>query len=368
MTKITDHLFKNNSMKNIILLSLLMFFYCSSTAAPFKGEKCILKTEFIYQPSDVVFPGCHASTIIETGNGLLAAWFGGTAERNPDVGIWINSFADGKWTKPVEVANGIQHKTKRYPCWNPVLYNSNGKILLFYKAGPSPSEWWGEMISSDDQGKTWSRHYRLPEDIYGPIKNKPVLLKTGELLCPSSTENDGWRVHMEFTSDNGLTWERTAALNDKSQAVIQPTILIHPGNMLQLLCRSKSSYILSSWSADNGRTWSAFESSGIPNPNSGIDAVTLKDGRHLLVYNHITKGRNVLNVALSADGKEWKAAVLLENESQGSEFSYPAVIQTSDGLVHITYTWNRKQIKHVVLDPKKIEVKAFLNGQWPDEG
>jgi len=355
-------------MKKIILSALFIIVNGLIIGSnPFKGEKCIIKSEFIYQPGDVVFPSCHASTIIENGKGLMAAWFGGTAEKNPDVGIWISHFANGKWTKPVEVVNGIQHKTKRYPCWNPVLYNNGKKILLFYKVGPSPSTWWGELITSSDKGKTWSIPYRLPEDIYGPVKNKPVLLENGELLCPSSTEDDGWRVHMEFTSDNGLTWERTSALNNKNKGVIQPTILVYPGGKIQMLCRSTVSEILTSWSEDNGRTWSELTSAGLPNPNSGIDAVTLKDGRHIVVYNHLLKGRNMLNVAVSEDGKEWKAAALLENDIKGTEFSYPAVIQTSDGLIHITYTWNRKQIKHVVIDPEKIISRSFLNGEWPEE-
>lgn len=355
-------------MKKLLLCFLLIIIKVTMIASvPYKGEKCIVKSEFIYQPGDVPFPSCHASTIIENRRGLLAAWFGGTAEKNPDVGIWISHFSGGKWDKPVEVVNGIQHKTKRYPCWNPVLYNSGKEMLLFYKVGPSPSAWWGEMVSSADKGKTWSRPYRLPEDIYGPVKNKPVLLKNGELLCPSSTENEGWRVHMEFTSDNGLTWSRTPALNDKKTGVIQPAVLSYPGGKIQMLCRSTTSYILSSWSEDNGRTWSELSSTGLLNPNSGIDAVTLKDGRQVVVYNHIIKGRNILNVAVSQDGNDWKAAALLENDVKGTEYSYPAVIQAKNGLIHITYTWNRKQIKHVVIDPEKIVLRPLLNGEWPME-
>ena len=355
-------------MKNLFCLSVFIAFnFIQMLNAQYKGDECIVRSEYIYKAEDVPFPSCHASTIIQDGRGLMAAWFGGTAEKNPDVGIWVSRYLKGTWTRPVEVANGIQHKDKRYPCWNPVLFNTGKNILLFYKVGPSPSSWWGEMKSSDDSGITWSRSFRLPEDIIGPVKNKPVLLGNGVLLCPSSTENEGWRLHMEFTSDNGQTWERTPALNERTTGAIQPTILVHPGGKLQLLCRSTVSKILTSWSEDHGHTWSRLEPVNLPNPNSGIDAVTLSDGRHLLVYNHLVKGRNMLNVSISDDGVTWKAGVLLENDQKGSEYSYPAVIQTNDGSVHITYTWNRKLIKHVIINPSKIVTKPFTGNDWPSE-
>jgi len=352
--------------KTIILTILFIFNLIQIISGQYTGNSCIVKSEFIYQPADVPFPSCHASTIIQNGKGLMAAWFGGTAERDPDVGIWISCYSKGNWSKPEEIANGIQHRDKRYPCWNPVLFNSGKKILLFYKVGLSPSGWWGEMKTTDDSGRTWSRSFRLPEDITGPVKNKPVLLDNGILLCPSSTENEGWRLHMEFTADYGNTWERTSALNEKKTGAIQPAVLIHPGGNLQLLCRSTISGILTSWSEDDGHSWSELVPSTLPNPNSGIDAVSLKDGRFLVVYNHLAKGRNMLNVTISGDGVAWEAAVLLENDQKGTEFSYPAVIQTEDGMVHITYTWNRKQIKHVVIDPEKIVTKPFPDREWPE--
>ncbi|HBE41991.1 MAG TPA: sialidase [Bacteroidales bacterium] len=354
-------------MKKIVTTLFYIICVIQITTGQYSGAGCIIKSEFIYQPADVPFPSCHASTIIGNGKGLMAAWFGGTAERNPDVGIWVSRYEKGKWSIPVEVADGVQHKEKRYPCWNPVLFNTGNEILLFYKVGPSPSTWWGELITSSNKGKKWSVPRRLPEDIFGPIKNKPVLISGGELLCPSSTEDEGWRLHMEFTSDNGLTWERTSALNERTTGAIQPTILIHPYGKLQLLCRSTVSKILTAWSEDNGRNWSKLEPINLPNNNSGIDAVTLKDGRHIMIYNHLTKGRNMIQAAISDDGINWRAAVLLENDRPGTEFSYPAVIQTSDGLVHITYTWNRKQIKHVVLDPGRIIEKPFTGDEWPSE-
>lgn len=352
-------------MKNIIALLILII--CDNilfAQGLFKGDKCIVRSEFIYQPEDVGFPSCHASTIIQTTDGLLAAWFGGTAERNPDVGIWISRFTGDRWSLPEEAANGLRDG-KRYPCWNPVLFNSGDEILLFYKVGPSPSTWWGELITSTDNGISWSASHKLPDDIIGPVKNKPVLLKNGTLLCPSSSENDGWRIHMEMTTDYGITWERTRALNEKSIGVIQPTVLIHPAGKIQVLCRSRQLRIMTSYSETDGREWSELTPINLPNPNSGIDAVTLEDGRHILVYNHIKEGRNILNVAVSGDGENWEPAVLLENDVKGSEYSYPAVIQSKDRLIHITYTWNRKLIKHVIIDPEKIETRSFTSGEWP---
>jgi predicted neuraminidase len=322
-----------------------------------------LKSEFIYETAP--FPSCHASTLVETMGHIVAAWFGGKGEGNSDVGIWLSHLESSRWSAPVEVANGIQHKAKRYPCWNPALFQPrNGPLLLFYKVGPTPSKWWGMLMTSIDGGKTWSQPCRLPEDVLGPIKDKPIQLPNGDLLCGSSTEHDGWKVHMEWTRDLGRTWELSAPLGDVSQfGVIQPTILIHPDDTLQVLCRSRQARIVESWSHDNGKTWNPMSATPLPNPNSGIDAVTLRNGSHLLVYNHTTRSRSPLNIAVSRDGKIWQAALVLEN--QPGEYSYPAVIQTADGLVHSTYTWHRKRIRHVVIDPAQLALKDFAGADWP---
>jgi len=362
-------------MKRLLLIiTILLPASLLFSSVPYKGDAAVIRTEFIFMQNDVPFPSCHASTIIETDDGLMAAWFGGTAEKNPDVGIWVSKFKNGKWSVPVEVVNGIQHKDKRYPCWNPVLYKNHGQIFLFYKVGPSPREWWGEVITSADNGKSWTCRHRLPEDIYGPIKNKPVMLKNGSLLCPSSTEHDGWRVHIEITKDMGNSWERTPPLNEKNTGAIQPTLLTYSNGSVQMLCRSTECQILSSWSEDGGITWSVLAPAGLPNPNSGIDAVDLQDGRKLLVYNHIAcrpgqkgGGRNIINAAVSRDGRNWEAAILLENDPSTAEYSYPAVIQSKDGLVHITYTWKRMLIKHVIVDPGRIVSKPFAGGNWPQD-
>jgi predicted neuraminidase len=281
--------------------------------------------------------------------------------------IWTARYDGSKWSAPVQVADGIQPDGKtRYPCWNPVLFQPvRGPLLLFFKVGPSPEGWWGMLMTSTDAGRTWSPPRRLPEGQVGPVRNKPVLLPDGALLCGSSTEDRGWRVHMERTPDLGATWERTPALNDGRELdLIQPTILRWPSGRTQMLCRSKQDRVFESWMGSSWTAWSPFASTTLPNPNSAIDAVMLKDGRALLVYNHTSQGRSPLNVAASRDGRHWQAAVVLENEP--GEYSYPAVIQTRDGRVHLTYTWKRQRIKHVVLDPAKLKPRDLIDGHWPD--
>jgi len=267
----------------------------------------------------------------------------------------------------VQVADGIQPDGKtRFPCWNPVLFQpTRGPLLLFFKVGPSPEAWWGMLMASTDAGRTWSQPRRLPDGQVGPVRNKPVLLPDGAVLCGSSTEDRGWRVHMERTPDLGVTWERTPPLNDgRELGLIQPTILRWPSGRTQMLCRSKQEQVFESWMEADWKTWSPFAPTALPNPNSAIDAVMLKDGCALLVYNHTSRGRSPLNVAVSRDGRHWQGAAVLENEP--GEYSYPAVVQARDGRVHVTYTWKRQRIKHVVLDPAKLRPRDLTEGRWPE--
>jgi predicted neuraminidase len=360
-------------MKRIgTLLILMLVFHAGILTAQDKPlKKGILIDEFIVE--NPPFPESHAATIAETKNGFVAAWFGGTKERNPDVGIWVSRLENSKWTPPVEVANGKLEDGTRFACWNPVLYQvPGGNLLLFYKVGPKVSAWKGFMITSPDAGVTWSKPTALPEGFLGPVKNKPVLLRTGELLCASSMEGDGWKVHFEVTPDEGKTWKKIGPINDgKTINAIQPSVLFHNDGKLQILCRSKNRSIVESWSTDNGKTWSPLAPTALPNNNSGTDAVTLADGRQLLVYNHVKtpegekKGaRTPLNVAVSRDGKKWFAALVLE-DSPISQYSYPSVIQSADGFVHIVYTWRRERVKYVKIDPAQLEMREIKDEVWP---
>ncbi len=317
---------------------------------------------------------------------MVAAWFGGSMESADDVEIYLSHHVGGKWSEPVSVANGIQYEGKRYACWNPVLFRmpEGGPLVLFYKVGASPSSWWGEYKLSYDGGYTWSDAVRLPEGILGPIKNKPFMTSDGRLICPSSTEespNGGWHVHFEVTNDICRSWAKSENVEDPDNVnAIQPCILDHGDGILQSLARSLKGEIVTSWSCDNGRNWGTFAPLGLPNPNSGIDAVTLKNGLHVLVYNNAEKpagkwsgNRNPMNLAVSVDGTKWYDVVELDrlDKDDKSELSYPAVVQGDDGLIHITYTYRRERITHVVVDPEDIlakhpEIAAQLSSRKPE--
>lgn len=359
---------KSSEKINFNLLILFVVFFATLSLNYVHGqEAALISNKYILD--NPPFIECHASTIETTqSGGLIASWFGGSKEGNKDVEIWISHYRDDKWSYPKSVANGIQHEGKRYPCWNPVLFQvPNGPLMLFYKVGPTPSTWWGMLKKSHDGGLTWTKGVRLPEDILGPIKNKPFLTTDGRLICSSSTEvnpNEGWKIHFEITPDFGESWYISPSISDSELFnAIQPSILsFKGGNVLQAIARSKDAGVVASWSFDKGRSWEPLTKVGLPNPNSGTDAVTLKNGLQVLIYNHSEKPkgkwsgeRSPLNVAISTDGITWYNVLELENEK--GEYSYPAVVEGNDGKVHISYTWNRRNIKHAIVDSRILLAK-----------
>ncbi len=329
-------------------------------------HSAIIAQEFVYELEDALTPECHASTVEISNGTVIASWFGGTKEKNRDVGIWVSRKMEGTWSTPTEVVNGVQKDGTRYPCWNPVLFKpKNQPLHLFYKVGPSPQEWWGMVMTSDDEGKTWSEPAKLPEGILGPIKNQPIQLEDDIILSPSSSETKKgiWTIHLETSTDSGKSWTKTDPLNDPEEfGAIQPVIFDYGKGRFRLLSRTKNGVIGQNRSDDGGKTWSKMTATSLPNPNSGIGGVTLKDGRQLLIYNPTEKDwgdRVPLSIAISSDGKNWKRVLDLEplrdtTDKEGEEYSYPTVIQAPDGIVHLVYTWNRKTVKYVTLDPEEL--------------
>jgi predicted neuraminidase len=270
------------------------------------------------------------------------------------VKIWAASFDGKAWSPPAVVA-----EEPGFPCWNPVLFRSRaGTLFLFYKAGPSPERWSGFLRRSGDGGKTWAAAELLPAGLLGPIKNKPIEPTPGVILAGTSVESHrAWCAWVERSADDGKSWRRFGpiAVPGKPHGLIQPTLLAAGEKRVLALCRSRGiGLICQAESADGGETWGDARPTELPNPDSGIDAVRAADGTFFLVYNHTRSGRTPLNLARSADGgKTWKAAATLED--QEGEFSYPAIIQAADSRLHVTYTWNRRHIKHLSFEPDKLK-------------
>lgn len=311
-----------------------------------------LLATFIADPMPT--PSCHASTIVETDPGrFMAAWFGGTAEGRPDVAIWASRRENGRWSAPYELV-----REPEIACYNPVLFAArDGLLWLYYKFGPSPSQWTAGRMSSRDRGGTWSPAEHLPAGLYGPIRAKPLVLEDGTIVSGTSVESYGsWACWIERSTDHGRTWTRHGPISvprppgaKGTHGIIQPVVVPMGGQRLRFFARSTGTIgrICVADSSDLGRTWTQARPTDLPNPNSAIDAVRLKDGRYVLVYNHTTRGRSPLNLAVSRDAGGWTPVRALETEP--GEFSYPAMIQASDGSLHVTYTWNRKKIKYVVI-------------------
>ncbi|HRZ98841.1 MAG TPA: exo-alpha-sialidase, partial [Paludibacter sp.] len=344
-------------------------------------QKGIVTNEFLYEKAD--FPQCHSATIVETTNGdLVSAFFGGTREGAPDVCIYTCRKDKGSntWTEPALAADGILSATERKACYNPVLYQQPaGPLYLFYKIGKNVADWKGFLKMSNDGGRSWSKAFPLPEGYLGPIKNKIVDVD-GKSIAPSSRETGGWKVYLEIAEDGGrrthivgpLTADSAVMTQNmlpngnqkedtesggksiqKTIQAIQPSILVHKDGRLQILCRTRNGRIATAWSSDKGETWTPLSLTNLPNNNSGTDAVTLQDGRHVLIYNAVAtppgapKGvRTPLNIAVSDDGVNWKMVMTLE-DSPVSQYSYPGIIQGKDGRIHAVYTWRRQRVKYV---------------------
>ena len=309
------------------------------------------RSDFVFM-DDRPFQQCHASTLVESGDGaLLCAWFGGEKEKANDVAIWLARFKNGMWSMPVKVAkvNDTAH-------WNPVLFRDPKKgTYLFFKVGREIPLWETNWIQTKDDGHTWSEPAELvahDQGGRGPVRCKPIILHDGTWLAGSSTEYKGWKAFADRSQDAGRTWVRSDDWQiDKSviagDGVIQPTLWESSPGHVHAFVRTTAGFIGRVDSADGGRTWSPVQKTDLPNNNSGIDVLQLADNRLVMIYNPVGKnwgGRSPLNLAISSDnGKTWTDFAALENEPE-MEFSYPAIVATKGGIA-VSYTWKRQRVR-----------------------
>lgn len=340
---------------------------------------------FIFPPlsSGHALPGTqpdnHASTVVELNNGdILAAWFAGTHEGKPDVAIYGARLHNGTWSAPFELARAADT-----PCWNPVLFHSSDdRLWLYYKYGSHPSTWMGARKWSRDEGRTWSAEEHLPAGILGPIKDKPLVLGNGVIVSGSSVEGHGWAAWIERSEDDGKTWSKSGPITipetddtptaaqiaavhaqfpsaiypprDKTVGIIQPSVVSLGGQHLRFYARSQTRVgrIAIADSTDNGKTWTQARYIDLPNPNSGIDAVRLRDGRIVLIFNNSYNQRTPLNLAVSRDSEHFTIFKTLEDAP--GQYSYPAIVQAANGDLLMTYSWKRQTIKFVRLPLKDV--------------
>jgi predicted neuraminidase len=320
--------------------------------------------EFIFD-EDREFQSAHASTVLQlSGGDILAAWFGGSWEGNPDVAIWMARRTAAGWQKPFVVA-----ATWNVPLWNPTLFRRpDGRVLLFYKEGKTIPQWRTMVKYSDDNGQTFSEaRQMLSGDSLdrGPAKNKCILLSNGNIAAPGSTEpaeGELWDSFVDISKDGGETWHLGPFIPVRridhhaanqvyhpkqcwGRGLIQPTLWESQPGHIHALMRSSSAAIFRSDSVDGGATWSCAYNTGLPNNNSGIDVVKLSGGALVLVSNPVARDwgpRTPLIISCSDDnGQTWQKICTLE-DTQG-EYSYPAVVSSGDEI-YVTYTWHRERI------------------------
>lgn len=358
-------------MKHLPALALISLF-ASSLHAEHDRSRAVIEEHRIPHGPLPQKHECHASTITEAADGtLIAAWFAGTKENAPDVKIWASRKVPGakEWAEPAVVDDGTRDG-REYSTWNPVLFTDpkTGTIFLWYKItgeGPEhgPRNWWGAVKTSSDAGRTWSGRVWLPRvdtaahpvfapygaHATGPVKNRPLILPDGSLLCGSSTETKpGWRVHFEIYQAGDWTGEKQGVkiIGPIEGEGIQPSFITLSPDLQRLKAFTRDDGITAS--GDGGLTWSPTGRSPVKT-SKGFHAVTTRSGWHFLAFNQ-TASRHPLELARSRDGEHWETILPSLRADGNKGMDYPTVIQTRDGRLHIVHTFGRAFINHLVLD------------------
>lgn len=319
----------------IITLSVFLFVSCSGYNSK-KWKEGIVDENYVC--SSPVTPENSEPSIISTGERIIVVWSGGTDKMYPDASIWLSKLEEGVWSSPVKIAGGAVDDSLKFPCSHPVLYKISGhSIGLFYKVMKNESQWEVYFKLSNDDGDTWSESVCLPE---------------GVDINPA--------IGMPLKSFSGIKY-----FTNKS------VVLKYKNSYMRLLSAKGAEKIRYCISDGGTKTWTCDDTTNLPCGNTPISAISLEDGRQLLVYNHVLAGDgkghgcfSPLNISLSVDGRKWFASLVLEDNISG-KYYMPSAIQTSDGFVHIVYSWHDEKIKYVKIDPSRLKMVEMKDGLWP---
>jgi predicted neuraminidase len=317
---------------------------------------------------------CHTSNIIELdSNSYLAVWKGGPGiglsniDIKQNVGIWAAKRENNIWGRPFQIVSSYETV-----CWNPILLKLNdNELILFYRMGFTPRRSASFIKRSFDNGISWSEAEILPAGIYGPTLARPLLTKDGKIIAGSSisvgetsSKSDSSQATacwVEISDDRGQNWEKYGPIQipDRHFGPIEPVLFYTKENNLAMICRDRANkvgklgYVHRAISYDDGKHWTSFEKTNLPNPDSGLSIIDLKNGKLLLFYNHSHTNRYPLSIAISEDsGKSWNK--LFDIETKSGEF--PSAILDKDGLIHLTYAVKnssdkQRSIKYIQINP-----------------
>eukprot|EP00898_Chlorokybus_atmophyticus_P004410 jgi/Chlat1/4970/Chrsp32S04927 len=311
----------------------------------------------------------HASNllVIDAQGTLLACWFSGV-EGSDDVSIVVSRLEPGmehvdqKWSAPVSASHAPGRSAQNPVMWLDEMEGESGRRRV-HLLHTSQLAWQGQGTSdvrhvvSSDGGLTWSEPQIVFTEKGAFTKNQLVWSDDGELLLPMYYTPGGYE---DYASHYCVLkqWVLTAGDMLAQPSVVKPSPGTSDTVLVSFFRSRRSDFIYRSTSTDKGRTWTKAEKTVLPNNNSGIQALRLLSGALVMIFNNARNARKPASIALSYDdGITWPHVRDLEDGIYGGEFSYPSVVQTEDGYIHVSYTYKRETIKYV-----------RVSEQWVREG
>lgn len=341
---------------------------------PAKQQASVIGPAFTEHVLPQPTPSAHSVSLVDLGNGKIgAAWFGGRREGADDVGVWFSIFSNNQWAQASEIVNraNTQAEVARFvrKIGNPVLWRApDGPLHLFF-VSVSYGGWAGSSINhkiSLDGGMSWQAANRLVTspflNISTLVRGAPLTLSDGSVVLPVYHEFiSKFPEWLHLASDGTVITKRRM---DHGRNTLQPSVAALDAHHALAVLRYGGPAPARIWATetrDGGLGWEPAHALSLPNPNAGIALARLSDGRLLLAYNPVEGNRNRLGLAVSADGgATWKASRMLEDSADAAnEYSYPSVLQSADGYIHVAYTYHRKSIKHVVFTPEWLDGEAM---------